>query len=96
MTDPKTTDQVVGGGGDGAAQPGPILAVIAWALTSVGFTFYLSNVANHGVIYGSLDTAIALLVFYLYLSAVAELFGEVNAANYRGATDSELQAKGVG
>ena len=65
--------------------------MIAWALASVGFSFYLSNFANYGVIYGSLGTAIALLV-YLYLSAVALPLGEeVNAAIYRGATDSETQ-----
>jgi len=74
--------------------PGTILGVIAWALASVGFSFYLSNFANYGVIYGSLGTAIALLV-YLYLSAVALLLGEeVNAAIYRGATDSDLQSQG--
>ena len=74
--------------------PGTILAVIAWALASVGFSFYLSNFANYGAIYGSLGTAIALLV-YLYLSAVALLLGEeVNAAICRGATDSELQSQG--
>jgi membrane protein len=73
--------------------PGAILAVIAWALSSVGFSFYLSNYANYGVIYGSLGTAIALLV-YLYLSAVALLFGEeVNVAIYRGATDSDQQSQ---
>jgi membrane protein len=73
--------------------PGTILAVIVWALASMGFSFYVSNVANYGVIYGSLGTAIALLV-YLYLSAVALLLGEeVNAAIYRGTTDSEMQSQ---
>lgn len=73
--------------------PGTILAVIAWALASVGFSFYLSNFANYGVIYGSLGTAIALLI-YLYLSAVALLLGEeVNAAIYDGATESEMQSQ---
>jgi uncharacterized BrkB/YihY/UPF0761 family membrane protein len=48
------------------------------------------------VIYGSLGTAIALLVFYLYLSAVASLLGEeVNAATNRGAMDIAAQARGV-
>jgi uncharacterized BrkB/YihY/UPF0761 family membrane protein len=52
--------------------------------------------ALRSVIYGSLGTAIALLVFYLYLSAVALLLGEkVNAAINRGATDSAVQARRV-
>jgi membrane protein len=71
--------------------PGTVLAVIAWGLASVGFSIYLSNFANYGAIYGSLGTAIALLV-YLYLSAVALLLGEeVNAAIYGGATDRDAK-----
>jgi membrane protein len=85
VTDPNATNQARGGG-ERAAQSGTILAVIAWAPASVGFSFYLSNFANYGMIHGSLGTAIALLV---YLSAVALLLGEdVNAAIYGGATGS--------
>lgn len=48
------------------------------------------------VIYGSLGTAIALLIFHLYLSGVALLLGEeVNVPIYRGVTDSSVQARGV-
>jgi membrane protein len=73
--------------------PGTILAMLLWALASVGFSFYLSNFANYSVIYGSLGTPIALLS-YLYLSAVAFLLGEeVNVAIYRGATDSDQQSQ---
>ncbi|MDQ4042807.1 MAG: YihY/virulence factor BrkB family protein [Actinomycetota bacterium] len=62
---------------------GAVVAVIAWALASLAFSFYLSNFANYGVIYGGLGTAIALLI-YLYLSAAALLLGaEVNEAVYR-------------
>jgi membrane protein len=58
--------------------PGAAIAVISWVLVSLGFSFYLYNFANYGVIYGSLGTAVALLV-YLYLSAAALLLGaEVN------------------
>ena len=76
--------------------PGAILAVILWAAASVGFSFYLSNFANYGVIYGSLGSAIALLT-YLYLCAAALLLGEeVNATIYRGATDNEMQRQELG
>jgi hypothetical protein len=68
MTDPTATNHALGVSGEGAVQPGTILAVIARALASAGFSFYLSNSANYAVIYGSLGTAIALL---LYLSKVA-------------------------
>jgi membrane protein len=65
------------------AIPGAAFAVIAWAITSLGFSFYLSNFADYGVTYGSLGVAIGLL-FYLYLSASVVLLGaELNAAIYR-------------
>jgi membrane protein len=68
--------------------PGAILAVILWAAASVGFSFYLSNFANYGVIYGSLGSAIALLT-YLYLSAAAFLLGEeVNATIHPAPSNS--------
>src|SRR5215204_322757 len=61
---------------------GAALAVVLWAISSVGFTFYLANFANYGVTYGSLGAAVGLL-YYLYLSAsVVLLAAEVNAAIY--------------
>ena len=67
--------------------PGAVVAVVAWALASLAFSFYLSNFANYGVFYGGLGTAIALLV-YLYLSAAALLLGaEVSEAIYRRAQE---------
>ena len=69
---------------------GAVVSVIAWALASLAFSFYLSNFASYGVIYGSLGTAVALLV-YLYLSAAALLLGaEVNEAVYRRALETRL------
>jgi len=66
-----------------SATPGALFAVIAWALASLGFSFYLANFADRGLTYGSLGTAVGLLV-YLYLSASVVLLGaEVNAAVHR-------------
>jgi membrane protein len=68
--------------------PGAALAVVLWAITSVGFSFYLATFANYSVTYGSLGAAVGLL-FYLYLCASVVLFGaELNAAIYRPVTDS--------
>jgi membrane protein len=67
--------------------------VIAWPITSLGFSFYLSNFADYGVTYGSLGVAIGLL-FYLYLSACVVLAGaEINATIYRRASESKMQAE---
>jgi membrane protein len=67
---------------------GAVLAVVLWALSSVGFSFYLATFANYGVTYGSLGAAVGLL-FYMYLSASVVLLGaEVNAAVYHAVSDS--------
>jgi membrane protein len=72
---------------------GAAFAVALWAISSIGFSFYLANFANYGVTYGSLGAAVGLL-FYLYLSASVVLLGaEVNAAIYHLVSDWEKQDK---
>ena len=66
-----------------SATPGAVFAVIAWPIASVGFSIYLSDFAGRGLTYGSLGTAVGLLVF-LYISAWIVLLGaEINEAVYR-------------
>ena len=72
---------------------GAAVAVFLWAISSVGFSFYLANFADYGVTYGSLGAAVGLL-FYLYLSASVVLLGaEVNAAIYHALPDEMLEAE---
>jgi len=66
---------------------GAALAVMLWAISSVGFSFYLANFADYGATYGSLGAAVGLLL-YLYLCASVILFGaELSAAIYHSLTD---------
>lgn len=78
------------------AHPGPhrwvsfgsALCVIAWAVTSIAFGFYVTDVADYGSVFGSLAT-VFLLTTYLYLSACAFLIGaQVDAVVRRGETGS--------
>jgi membrane protein len=72
---------------------GAALAVVLWAISSVGFSFYLANFANYGVTYGSLGAAVGLL-FYLYICASVVLLGaEVNAAIYQALPDRVMEAE---
>jgi membrane protein len=72
---------------------GAALAVVLWAISSVGFSIYLANFANYGITYGSLGAAVGLL-FYLYLSASVVLLGaEINAAIYHARPDEILEAE---
>src|SRR5215210_7173129 len=68
--------------------PGAAIAVVLWAISSVGFSIYLANFANYGVTYGSIGAAVGLL-FYLYLCASVVLLGaELNAAIYHRLADT--------
>lgn len=57
--------------------------MFAWPIASLRFSIYLSRFAGRGLSYGSLGTAVGLLV-YLYISAWVVLLGtEINDAVYR-------------
>lgn len=59
--------------------PGAILATILWLLATMGFAWYVRNVTNYNLLYGSVGASIALLV-WMYLLAAIALFGcEFNA-----------------
>jgi membrane protein len=63
--------------------PGAILATILWLLATLIFGWYVRNITNYNVLYGSVGTAIALLIWMYMLAAIA-LFGcEFNAENER-------------
>jgi len=71
--------------------PGALVAVVSWALASLAFSFVLGVFPDLGATYGSLGTAISLLL-YLYFSAAVLLFGaELNAelgrATLKGGSD---------
>ncbi len=59
--------------------PGSVIAVLAWILASLGFSFYVANFGNYGATYGSLG-GIVILLLYFFISAAVLLFGaEINA-----------------
>jgi membrane protein len=60
--------------------PGAALATFLWLVLTQAFTWYVSNVANYGQIYGSIGALIAFLV-WMYLLALVAMGGcEFNAA----------------
>jgi membrane protein len=63
---------------------GGALALVVWALGSIGFGLYVANFASYDKTYGSLGAVIAFLV-WLYVSNCAIMLGvEVNAELQRG------------
>lgn len=64
--------------------PGGIVAIIVWALASIGFALYVANFGAYNETYGTLGGIIILLI-WIWLSNLAILFGhELNAELERG------------
>jgi membrane protein len=61
--------------------PGAIMATILWFLATLGFGWYVRNITNYNVLYGSVGTSIALLI-WMYLIAAIALFGCAFNAEY--------------
>jgi len=61
--------------------PGAILATVLWLLATVAFGWYVRNVTNYNVLYGSVGASIALLI-WMYLLAAIALFGCAFNAEY--------------
>ncbi|MEX0429434.1 YihY/virulence factor BrkB family protein [Nocardioides sp. DS6] len=68
---------------------GAVIAIVVWALASVGFGFYVANFSSYDRTYGSLAGVIVFLL-WLWITNLALLFGaEVDAELERG---RELQS----
>ena len=63
-----------------AVWPGAFIATLLWGTATLGFGWYVRNIANYNLLYGSIGAVIALLV-WMYVLAVIALFGcEFNVA----------------
>ncbi len=60
--------------------PGAFLAVLVWCAASLAFDFYVRNVGKFDQIYGSVGTAIVLLLYFFISSVILLLGAELNAA----------------
>ncbi len=62
--------------------PGSVLATVLWFVSTVVFGAYLRVFGNYDVIYGSVATAIALLIWLYLVSMVILIGAEFNAVRY--------------
>jgi len=59
--------------------PGACLSTVTWFVATLGFSWYVRNIANYNVLYGSVAATIALLVWMYVLAVVALIGCEFNA-----------------
>lgn len=58
----------------GQILPGAIFSLVAWIGISFGFSFYVDNMANYSLLYGSIG-AMMVLMLWLYLTAMVIILG---------------------
>ena len=75
--------------------PGGLVGVAIWIVASAGFFFYVSNFGKYGATYGAFAGAVILLL-WLYLSAIAFLFGAELNSVVDGAARSPRKEGGFG
>ena len=63
--------------------PGAFLATFLWLAATSVFAWYVRNIANYNVVYGSIGAVIALLVWMYLLSLISLLGCEYNAVRER-------------
>ena len=54
--------------------PGAFAAMVSWLVMSLGFSFYVDNMARYSILYGSLG-AMMILMLWLYLTGVVLIMG---------------------
>jgi membrane protein len=69
--------------------PGSLVALVVWIAASVAFAFYVANFGSYNKTYGSLASAVVVLVWF-WITNLAILFGhELNAERERSAEIEE-------
>jgi membrane protein len=63
--------------------PGAVLATVLWWLTTGGFGWYVRNIANYNVLYGTVGAVAALMVWMYLLSIIALIGCQFNAERER-------------
>ncbi|MED3823403.1 YihY/virulence factor BrkB family protein [Priestia flexa] len=70
--------------------PGAVAATLLWQLTSLGFSFYVSNFGNYSATYGSLGGVIVLMLWLFLTGLILVIGGEINAIYHQDRTISPV------
>lgn len=63
--------------------PGAIFATAMWFLATIGFSWYVHNIAKYNVVYGALSAGVILIVWLYLLALIAMVGCEFNAERER-------------
>ena len=72
---------------------GGLVCSLLWGLARIWFGYYLKHTPTWGILYGSLGSVMAALVFLYYSCAIFMLGAEVTAAFYRAAATGAFKVE---
>ena len=61
------------------AVPGAIFATVGWILSSLAFSYYVTNFGNFSATYGSIGAIIVLMIWFYLTGIIIIIGGEINA-----------------
>lgn len=53
---------------------GALFTTVSWLIVTIGFSYYINNIANYDMVYGNLAN-IVMLLFWFYIMAIIFVFG---------------------
>ncbi|TCJ05806.1 YihY/virulence factor BrkB family protein [Cytobacillus praedii] len=59
--------------------PGAIFATFGWILSSLAFSYYVTNFGNYSATYGSIGAIIVLMIWFYLTGVIIIIGGEINA-----------------
>ncbi|QQK81476.1 YihY/virulence factor BrkB family protein [Salicibibacter cibi] len=62
---------------------GAFIATIGWQITSLGFSFYVSNFGNYEATYGAIGGIIILMLWFYLTGIILIVGGQINALLYK-------------
>lgn len=77
---------------------GVTVTVVLWVIGAGLFSWYLGNLADYTVLYGSLGGVAITLVFFYYMGVIFQFGGEINAVwrERKGLRDAPQESNGEG
>ncbi|MBA4536747.1 YihY/virulence factor BrkB family protein [Bacillus aquiflavi] len=62
-----------------SAIPGAVFSTIGWAVSSLAFSYYVSNFGHYSTTYGSIGAIIVLMIWFYLSGIIIIIGGEINA-----------------
>jgi len=72
---------------------GAVLAVIVWVASTLGFSYFVSNIVIYNATYGSLGTFMALQLYFFISASILLLGAEVNVEIYSQLDEDEQEGE---